>query len=290
VTNFKFPYCFNIVLISEASNSESQPIPLIVFILAGVGGLILVIVIIGICVTCRYKRGQKKRKGVQRQDSQKRNALEMAVSDSTNTAHQLAKQNNQGSYYSLPRPSGHATMMQHRGSFSSKVPSEGDYGDHMSDSSAYKKFLQLEQNIDDDSSRCPSPYSPGFTTIIEQHPVPPGMTPDLGWNYQGDISGVPSLAENLSKLQQYTNFSSSLPKTIPVQQGGDHPNTGMTMEFRYDPSPTVYPASKFRIKSPELSYGWNPDNKTGSPAAKSLTFKNQDADVAPDLTREIETT
>ncbi|XP_053402482.1 neuropilin and tolloid-like protein 1 isoform X2 [Mercenaria mercenaria] len=273
-----------------ASSSDSQPIPLMILILAGVGGLILVIIIIGICATCRYRRSQrnKRKSGLQRQDSQKRNALEMAVSDSTNTAHLLAKQNNQGSYYSLPRPAGQATMMQHRGSFSSKVPSEGEFGDHMSDSSTYKKFLQLEQNLDDDSSRCPSPYSPGFTTIIEQHPLPPGMTPDLGWNYQGDAS-VPSLAENLSKLQQYTSFSSSLPKTIPTQTG-ENPNTGMTMEFRYDPSPTVYPASKFRIKSPDLNYGWNPDNKTGSPPVKSLTFKNQDADVAPDLTREIETT
>lgn len=272
-----------------SSGSGSESIPMMVFILAGVGGLILVIVIIGICVTCRYKRRQKnkRRSGVQRQDSQKRNALEMAVSDSTNTAHQLAKQSNQGSYYSLPRPAGHATMMQHRGSFSSKVPSEGDYGDHMSDSSTYKKFLQLEQNLDDDSSRCPSPYSPGFTTIIEQHPLPPGMTPDLGWNYQGDASGIPSLAENLSKLQQYTNFNSGVPKTINTQSG-EHPH--MTMEFKYDPSPTVYPATKFRIKSPDVSYGWNQENKTGSPTVKSLTFKNQDAEVAPDLTREIETT
>lgn len=260
---------------------------MLVLILAGVGGLVLVIVIIGICVTCRYKRGRKRKSGLQKQDSQKRNALEMAVSDSTNTAHQLAKQNNQGSYYSLPRPSGHATMMQHRGSFSSKVPSEGDYGDQMSDSSTYKKFLQLEQNLDDDSSRCPSPYSPGFTTIIEHHPAPPGMTPDLGWNYHGDTS-VPSLAENLSKLQQYTQFNSQMPKTIPTTQG-NAPGTGMTMDFRYDPSPTVYPASKFRIKSPEVKYNWN-ENKTGSPTSKSLTFKNQDAETAPDLTREIETT
>lgn len=259
-----------------------------VFILGGVGGLILVILIIGICVMCRHRKRNKRKSGLQRQDSQKRNALEMAVSDSTNTAHHLAKQSNQSSYYSLPRPAGHATMM-HRGSFSSKVPSEGDYGDHMSDSSTYKKFLQLEQNLDDDSSRCPSPYSPGFTTIIEQHPLPPGMTHDLGWNYQGDGSGIPSLAENLSKLQQYTNYNPNMAKMIPPQ-AGEHPNTGMTMEFKYDPSPTVYPTTKFRIKSPDVSYGWNQDNKTGSPAVKSLTFKNQDAEVAPDLTREIETT
>ncbi|KAL4234609.1 Domain first found in C1r [Mactra antiquata] len=270
----------------SAASTDGQGIPMMVFILAGVGGLVLVIIIIGICVTCRFQRG-RKRKGLQKQDSQKRNALEMAVTDSTNTAHHLAKQNNQGSYYSLPRPSGHATMMQHRGSFSSKVPSEGEYGDHMSDSSTYKKFLQLEQNLDDDSSRCPSPYSPGFTTIIEHHPAPPGMTPDLGWNYQGETP-VPSLAENLSKLQQYTQFNSQMPKTIPTTQGNT-PVTGMTMDFRYDPSPTVYPATKFRIKSPEVKYNWQ-ENKAGSPTSKSLTFKNQDADVAPDLTREIETT
>lgn len=259
-------------------------------ILAGVGGVVLVIVIIALCVTCRYKSSQrsKRKTALQKQDSLKRNALEMAVSDSTNTAYQLAKQNNQGSYYSLPRPAGHATMMQPRGSFSNKVPSEGEFGDQMSDSSGYKTFLQLEQNLDD-SSRCPSPYSPGFTTIIEQHPLPPGMTPNLGWNYQGDGTGVPSLAENLSKLQQYTHFNSAIPKTIPTQ-AGESPNIGMTMDFRYDPSPTVYPATKFRIKSPDVSYGWSPDNQTGNPPVKSLTFKNQDADTAPDLTREIETT
>lgn len=261
---------------------------MIAFILAGVGGSVIVIVIIGICVTCRYKRGQrnKRKSAMQKQDSLKRNALEMAVSDSTNTAHQLAKQNNQGSYYSLPRPSGHATMM-HRGSFSSKVPSEGDYGDHMSETSTYKKFLQLEQQADDDSSRCPSPYSPGFTTIVEQHPMPPGMT-DIAWKYNTDLTGVPSLAENLSKLQQYTHFNNAMPKTIAMQ--GESPTPGMTMDFRYDPSPIVYPATKFRIKSPDVGYVWNPENKTGSPTVKSLTFKNQDAEVAPDLTREIETT
>lgn len=212
----------------------------------------------------------------------------MAVSDSTNTAYHLAKQNNQGSYYSLPRPAGHATMM-HRGSFSSKVPSEGDYGDHMSESSTYKKFLQLEQNLDDDSSRCPSPYSPGFTTIIEQHPVPPGMTPDLGWNFQNnpDIPAMPSLAENLSKLQQYTQFS----KSMQSPTGADPPTTGMTMDFRYDPSPPSYPATKFRIKSPDVKYGWNSENKpAGDTSVKSLTFKNQDADATPDLTKEIEST
>lgn len=259
-------------------------------VLAGVGGLIFTVVVIGMCVTCRYRRGKKNTR-LQKQDSLKRNALEMAVSDSTNTAYQLAKQNNQN-YYSLPRPSGHATMMNHRGSFS-KVPSEGDYGDHLSDTSTYKKFLQLEQNIDEDSSRCPSPYisSPGFTTIIEQHPMPPGMTPDLGWGYQGQMEPPtsPTLAENLSKLQQYNQYTNMLQnqKGIPVitdDQGS------MTMEFRYDPSIPVYPATKFRIKSPETKYGWGTEPKTSTPAGKNLTFKNQDADTAPDLTREIETT
>jgi len=160
----------------------------------------------------------------------------------------------------------------------------------MSDS--YKKFLQLEQNYDDDSSRCPSPYSPGFTTIIEQHPVPPGMTSDLGWTYQPNESttSVPSLAENLSKLQQYTQFQSQMPKVIPTTTSPETPPTGMTMDFRYDPSIPTYPATKFRIKSPDVKYGWVQENKGPTSPTKSLTFKNQDADVAPDLTREIEAT
>lgn len=261
-------------------------------VIAGVGGLVLTIVLICICITCVYRNNSKKRRsGLQKQDSTKRNALEMAVSDSSNTAYHVAKQNKQGqgSYYSLPRPAGHATMM-HRGSFSSKVPSEGDY-DHMSESSAYKKFLQLDQSLDDDSSRCPSPYSPGFTTIVEQHPLTPGMTsltPDLGWNYQNtpDLPTIPSLAENLSKLQQYTQFS----KAIKSPPSVDSSSIGMTMDFRYDPSPPSYPATKFRIKSTDPSYGWNTENKGSDPSSKSLTIKNQDAEVAPDLTREIEGT
>ncbi|XP_052819353.1 neuropilin and tolloid-like protein 1 isoform X2 [Mya arenaria] len=279
-----------------ASSGDSGGFPLMAIILAGVGGLILVLVVIGVCVMCRHRKGGRKPKGVQKQDSQKRNALELAVSDSLNTAYQLSKQNNpQGNYYSLPRTAGQTTMMQHRGSFS-KVPSEGDYGDHMSDSSTYKKFIQLEQNFDDDSSRCPSPYSPGFTTIIEQHPAPPGMTPDLGWNYQPheNTTSVPSLAENLSKLQLYTNFSGMVPKTIPTTTASETP---MTMDFRYDPSSPVYPATKFRIKSPDVNNAWesqdNGNKMVGSPPTsptKSLTFKNKDADVAPDLTREIEAT
>ena len=240
----------------------------------------------GVCVTCRYNRAQKRKNGVgQKQDSQKRNALEMAVTNSNNTTYQLAKQNSQSTYYSLPRPSGQATLMQHRSSFSSKPSSEPDYGDHMSDTSTYKKFIQLEQSLDDDSSRCPSPYSPGpvFTTIVEHHPGPTGMTPDLGWGYPSQMEQPtsPSLAENLSKLRQYT----SDPKTFQDREG--NLGGGMTMDFRYDPSIPVYPATKFRIKSPDIKSGWNPDSKFGS--GKSLTFKNQDADVAPDLTREIET-
>ena len=236
-------------------------------------------------MTCRYNRSQKQKNRLQKQDSQKKNALEMAVTNSNNTTYNLAKQNSQSSYYSLPRPSGQATLMQHRSSFSSKPSSEPDYGDHMSDTSTYKKFLQLEQSLDDDS-RCPSPYGPGpvFTTIVEHHPGPTGMTPDLGWGYQSHTEAPtsPSLAENLSKLRQYTG---NAPNTFQPSEGNQ--GTGMTMDFRYDPSIPVYPATKFRIKSPEIKAGWNPDPKFGS--GKSLTFKNQDADVAPDLTREIET-
>ena len=242
----------------------------------------------GVCVTCRYNRAQKQRNELQKLDSQKRNALEMAVTNSTNTTYQLAKQNSQSSYYSLPRPSGQATMMQHRSSFSSKPSSEPDYGDHMSDTSTYKKFLQLEQSLDDDS-RCPSPYSPGpvFTTIVEHHPGPTGMTPDLGWGYQGhtETPTSPTLAENLSRLRQMTG---GVPKTFQETEGNvGGEGGGMIMDFRYDPSIPVYPAAKFRIKSPDIKAGWNPETKYGS--GKSLTFKNQDAEIGPDLTREIET-
>ena len=270
-----------------------------IIILAGIGGVILTVIIIAVLVTCKHRKGNrhKRKSSIQKQDSQKRNALEMAVTDSTNTAYQLAKQNSQGNYYSLPRPAGHATMMQHRGSFSSKVPSEGDFGDHITDPGSFKKYLQLDQNVtDDDSSRCPSPYSPGFTTIIEQHPLPPGMTPDLGWNYPPTLeqTSSPTLAENLSRLQQYTQFAGTPTKEQPMTLT-DSVNSGMTMEFKYDPTTPVYPATKFRIKSPDTKYGWNMDaNRMGGGGSlgsgKSLTFKNQDAEVAPDLTREIETT
>ncbi|KAH3777092.1 hypothetical protein DPMN_178529 [Dreissena polymorpha] len=103
-----------------------------------------------------------------------------------------------------------------------------------------------------------------------------------------------SLAENLSKLQQYTKFYNSLSHTIPTAmtlQTPGSPITGMTMEFRYDPTTPVYPATKFRIKSPDVKNGWGQEvvNSPDTPS-RSLTFKNQDADVAPDLTREIEAT
>lgn len=250
-------------------------------IIAAAGGLLLTVIAICVCVTCRYRRNRKPKSETHKQESQKRNALEMAVTDSSNTAYQLAMQNSQGSYYSLPRPAGHATMM-HRGSFSSKVPSEGDYGDHMSESSTYKKFLHLDQSNDDDSSRCPSPYSPGFTTIIEQHPHPAGMTPDISWNYPNnqDLPTIPSLAENLSKLQQYTQFN----KTVP---GFNAPPGKMTMDFRYDPSPPSYPATKFRIKSTDPKFGWNSEqDQLKTNTTDSLTIKNIDAENTP---REMET-
>lgn len=264
------------------SGKTPDEFPLMTVIIAGVGGVVLTVVIICICLTCRHRRNRKPKSDPHKADGQKRNALEMAVTDSSNTAYQLAMQNSQGSYYSLPRPAGHATMM-HRGSFSSKVPSEGDYGDHMSESSSYKKFLHLDQTMDDDSSRCPSPYSPGFTTIIEQHPHPV----DVSWNYPNqDIPTIPSLAENLSKLQQYTQFN----KTVPGQTCLDPPAGRMTMDFRYDPSTPIYPATKFRIKSTDPKYGWNPEQEQHKhPPNESLTIKNVDAEKSPNTAREMET-
>lgn len=278
----------SIFIFSDTAGSKANGIPLMAVILAGVGGIIFTVFFIAICITCRFRRKkrQNRKTSLQQQDSQTRNALEMAVNDSNNTAYQLLTKNSQGSYYSLSRPAGHATMMQSMGSFTSKVPSEGDYGDHLSDTSTYKKFLQLEQTMDEEHIRCPSPYNPGF--IIEHHQPPPVATSEIGWNFQvPDETTVSSLAENLSKLQQYTHFKSS--KIIPPPTV-ESPNVGMTMDFRYDSSTPIYPATKFRIKSPEVKYGWNAEDKARVPPIKSMTFKNQDADVAPDLTREIEAT
>ncbi|KAH3777101.1 hypothetical protein DPMN_178538 [Dreissena polymorpha] len=84
--------------LSAASGGDSAGLSLPAIIRAGVGGLIFVVVVIGVCVTCRYRRGRREPKSVRKTGSQKRNALELAVSDSNHTANHLAKQNNKSSY------------------------------------------------------------------------------------------------------------------------------------------------------------------------------------------------
>ncbi|KAL3859676.1 hypothetical protein ACJMK2_009884 [Sinanodonta woodiana] len=279
----------NCNIFTEAASGSSDSMPMHIIILAAVGGVLLTSVVIGVCITCRYKRLERRKREemLRQQEQQKKNTLEMAVLNSGNSknVYAQAQKSGQGYYHSLPRPSGQATLMQHRNSFS-KPPSEGDYGDHLSDSSTYKKFLQLEHTMDDEAVRCPSPspYGQGsvFTTIVEHHPCPPGMTQEHqywgGYGHpaqHGDNLGSPTLAENLSKLAHYNTLHSQTSQNVPG---------GMTMEFKYDPSPNSYPSSKFRIKA-DGSYGWGDTPKFG----KSLLYKNIDADAAPDITREIET-
>ncbi|KAH3777077.1 hypothetical protein DPMN_178514 [Dreissena polymorpha] len=51
------------------------------------------------------------------------------------------------------------------------------------------------------------------------------MTSDVGWNFQQPLETpfMKSLAENLSKLQQYTKFKNSLSQTIPTAMSTQTP-------------------------------------------------------------------
>lgn len=241
-------------------------------------------IVLGLCITWRYKRQEKKKRDAQAQH--RGAAMEMTAVDSPNIS--LCSSRGQGStYMSLPRKKGSqyggvARNDTRRNSLGSTIqmPNEAEYGDQYTDPSSYKRVVALEPFYDDQTS----PPSSLLTTIIERHPVPPHITvdPSMGWSGydwkpKPEPSTPPTLSENIAKLAQY-----GIPTTFLVNP-----------ELRYAPD------SKFEAimdpkftQNPDLKYKYSVKSEVGPETKiidepkckKPVRFK----DMEPDITREIE--
>lgn len=245
---------------------------------------------LGLCITWRYKRKEKRKREAQNQALHQRAGMEMTVIDSPNIS--LSSSRGQGStYMSLPRKKGSqyggfSRNDTRRNSLGSTIqmPVEAEYGDQFSDSPSYKRVMTLEPYYDDQISPPPSLQGPLLTTIVERHPVPSHITvdPSMGWSGydwkpKPEPSTPPTLSENIAKLAQY-----GIPTTFLVNP-----------ELRYAPD------SKFEaimdpkfIQNPDQKYRYAVKTEIGPETKildepkykKPVRFK----DMEPDITREIE--
>ncbi|KAK6174653.1 hypothetical protein SNE40_017889 [Patella caerulea] len=264
--------CQNAKVDSKEDDSE---LPLHVIVLGAVGGVIFTISVIVICVTCIQRRRQKRNENeaLKQKKLQQRNALEMAVSNSSNTTLCLSKHGSgQGSpnpnqYTNYPRTTVLSKDNPHRYSLGSSVQhsSEGDPNDQMSESGNYKRFLMLDVTPDEESSPCPSVYSQG-----ERHPMQDQMR-FSGPNYTGG-NNWRSVPEECVMGYPY---NSSLTRPNPIL-------TPMSKPFTYSPDNKylkqgMHPDNKYN-KSPY------PDNKFMKPLSPSdnkyiKSFKTMDGDI-----------
>ncbi|XP_060073814.1 uncharacterized protein LOC132553575 isoform X2 [Ylistrum balloti] len=303
---------------------EVTVIPLHMIILGAVVGVIGTGILIGGCLTWRAKRRQKRKdkEAKLQQAKLKDTNMEMTSNSSSTTLSSKKGSNYPPPYYSLPRPQvknqGIVREYTHRNSLTNSLqsPSEGEYPDQNSDPGNYKKYMVMDQYMEEDSSPCPSVYNqspPVLTTIVERHDIPP-HTPDIdptyGWGGYGwrqprtmgeprSPISPPTLSENIAKLKQYT---------IPKNHPGYQPENKMyNPETRYE----IYPESKFQIgKEFKMKYGMVPDTEMMLEQQKlgrefTTKYGTQPDDVSmekqkmkqfkmrsqhPDITRDIEVT
>ncbi|XP_041375207.1 neuropilin and tolloid-like protein 2 [Gigantopelta aegis] len=169
--------------VKAAITTSVEGIPLYVIVVASLGGVLLTLVVIGLCVWCRARsrRAEKKKQEELRlEKQQQRRGLDRELSNSTNTT--LSRQNGSssgsgaGSGHYAPFPRGGTTNKDptHRYSLGSSVQhsSEGDPAEQLSESGNYKKFLAMDLSPDEEFSPCPTLYSQTGVVTVERHPGP----------------------------------------------------------------------------------------------------------------------
>ncbi|KAJ8302675.1 hypothetical protein KUTeg_019071 [Tegillarca granosa] len=276
-----------------STGSESGGVDLYIIVLAVVGGFIFTVIVIGICLSCRYNRDKKQKEKEARKLA---SGIELSSTPSANTTLVSKKGGLPTSYYSLPRKGGGNPKDYHRNSLTSSIqtPSEGEYTDQHSDPGNYKRYMMSDQTyLDDETSPCPSLYNQGpvLTTIIERHDIPPQTNIDgtyswggYGWKPQqhvldtrSPVGSPPSLSENLAKLAQYTS-----PKNFPNIPESKYYNP----ESKYE----MYPDPRYLIgKEYKHKYGGTggQESEISSPEQhrqKQQKLKSQH----PDITRDLE--
>ncbi|CAL1541949.1 unnamed protein product [Lymnaea stagnalis] len=221
--------------------------PLHVIILGAVGGVILTCISVTICVMCHMKKKQReKRLEVTRQKSPQKNALEMAVCNSSNTSMSLSRQNETSgnrpgvgsdrqpyvTFAKMNAPSNNAMEGSHRYSVS-EHPMQGQDSDRipdqMTESGNYKRFLTMDITPDDimEESMQQGMYPSTPTGIMGMTNLDHRM-PDIYGNYHGN-QWHPNLKEDNTI---YPYGSSSLTRPTPF--------LGMSKTFSYNQPETKY--------------------------------------------------
>lgn len=261
-----------------------ESLPLHAIIIGAVGGVLGTIIVIGVCLVCRYQSQKRKKQRQEQRDKLKEN-FEMS-NINTNTNLLTKKSSAQPNYYSLPRqPRGQREYTRRDSNTNSSVPSEGDVPDHNSDPGNYKKYMVMDQYLEEEPSPVPSVYSQGpvLTTIIERHDIPPQHQQEIdgsygwtgyGWKQpQSDAKPSMSLTENLAKLAQY-----NIPQKAYSPDYKVHPS---------DPKYELYPELRFKDYA-RLKYGQQGPELTSPTKEQQKPFKI--SSQHPDITRDLEVT
>lgn len=269
-----------------------ESLPLVAIIIGAVAGVLGTVIVIGVCLFCYYKnRKRQKQKEQQLQRDKLKENFEMS-NISANTTLISKKGGGQPNYFSLPRQhrSGSQRDYGRRDSATnSSVPSEGDVPDHNSDPGNYKKYLVMDQYLDEESSPCPSVYSQGpvLTTIIERHDIPPQTHQELdgsygwtgyGWKqpHQTDIKPPKSFTENIAKLAQYN-----------IPQKTINPDYKM---YTADPKYEMYPELRYNIGKDYTKLKYVPQQPEVTTPTKEQQKSFKMVSPHPDITRDLEVT
>ncbi|XP_071176897.1 neuropilin and tolloid-like protein 2 [Mytilus edulis] len=274
---------------SETVGLGFESLPLHAIIIGAVGGVLGTIIVIGVCLICRYRSRKRQKQRQEQRDKLKEN-FEMS-NISANTTLLTKKNAGQPNYFSLPRQhrsGGQRDYIRRDSGTNSSVPSEGDVPDHNSDPGNYKKYLVMDQYLDEEP--CPSVYSQGpvLTTIIERHDVPmqqQEIDGSYGWTGYGwkppqsDNKSPMSLTENIAKLAQYN-----------IPQKTLNPDYKM---YTSDPKYEMYPELRYNIGKDysKLKY---PHPQQHQPEITTPTKEHQKSfkmsSPHPDITRDLEVT
>lgn len=215
----------------SGEENEQAPFPYNAVIMGVVGGVFFTVLILVVCFTCRQRKREKRNRKDALRQQQQRSSIELAAlrnNQSGNTT--ITRQNGalpNSHYVTFPRVNGSApreTSQRTSTASSPQPPSEVSFGDQMSDSGNYKKFLTMDQYLDDDASPRTSYYgSQGGTVVtVERHPPPPSV--DSGY---GDMK-CPTIKEDQAEVESKYKY--------PMLKSSGN----MPYAIRETPSPLTY--------------------------------------------------
>ncbi|XP_012939622.1 uncharacterized protein LOC101845248 [Aplysia californica] len=208
--------------VSTGENQSSQ-IPLHIIILGAVGGVILTAVSVSLCVMChlRRKEAHKRREDTRHQASQ-RNALEMAVCNSSNTTMSLSQHDRTAAPSERNHHMGYQRAAQTppgKGNNPHRYSMTGDgdvIPDQMTESGNYKRFLELGVPGEESNVQPGYPTHMLGLTTLESH-LYPGYTTSPQWQNEDSYP--------YGSLNRTTPFL-GLSKPLPYSPDGKYHKSG----------------------------------------------------------------